>query len=157
MPIGTAGMTHIMGFRRPSGLGESPSAFCILSLSVAKAARETPIPSPTPRYDKPETPAEKWYCSSKTVGNVVNSIKRRPKTKAHRRERRSTIGDRMRSFVGRIMARRNSRRGVKPRSIFETRAALPVSFRRRVAFHFSSTEALVSRRKKIDMVNDTPA
>ena len=157
MPTGTAGMTHIMGFRRPSGLGESPSAFCSLSLTVAKAPRETAIPIPTPRYDKPETPAEKWYCSSKTVGNVVNSIKRRPKTNAHRRERRSTIGDRMRSFVGRIIARRNSWRGVRPRSIFETRAALPVSFRRRAAFHPSSTAALVSRRKKIDMVNDTPA
>ena len=69
----------------------------------------------------------------------------------------STIGDRTRSFDGRTIARRKSWRAVRPRSDFERRAVLPVSFRRRAAFHCSSTAALVSRRKKIDMVRNTPA
>ena len=157
MPTGTVGIIHNISLNRPSGLADAPSAFCILSLNVAKVARPTDIPIPTPRYDKPETPAEKWYCSSKTAGNVVNSKKRRPKTNAHRRERRSTIGEKISSFVGRTIARRKSWRGVRPRSIFETSAALPVSFRRRAAFHCSSTVALVSRSKKSDIVNATPA
>jgi hypothetical protein len=150
-------MTQDIGFKRSSGLGESPDSFCSLSLTVANAPREVAIPVPAPRYDKPETPAEKLYCSPKTVGNVVKSKKRRPNTNAQRRERRSTMGDRMRNFVGRTIARRNSWRGPRPRSIFDTRAVLPVSFRREAAFQFRSTAALVSWRKKIDTVNDIPA
>jgi hypothetical protein len=130
---------------------------CILSLRRAKATREAAVPIPRPRYDRPDTPAEKWYCSSKTVGKEVNRRNMRPKKKAHKRERRRTIGDKNRSFVGREIAIMNSCRGVRFRSIFETRAGLPVSFLRRAAFRDRSTAALVSRRKKTDATNDTAA
>jgi hypothetical protein len=77
-------------------------------LVTAKVPREIAIPNPTPRYVKLETLVEKWYCSSKTVGNVVNRIKRRPKTNAYKSNRRSTISYRIRSFIKRVIARKNS-------------------------------------------------
>lgn len=73
-PIGTADITHIMDLRGHSGTTASPAFFCSLSLTVANTTRDMAMPMPTPRWERPDTPAEKWYGCSNTAENVVKRM-----------------------------------------------------------------------------------
>ena len=149
-----------MGGKRYSAFISPPCLFerylTILSLAIPNMTTPARQPMPMPRYVRPTDPCEKPYCSSYTSVMVVNRRYRYPYTTAMYVDSASTIGEKMRNFMGRTMESLNSADGVKVDFNFDCSRSFPVSFRRRLALRSRRIGGYVSRRKKRAEMENTP-